>query len=84
MRLAFMAAVIALSTPAFATTGDNSQVPNTSADAVQQPSQNATADAQVDRKICRRIDATESRLAAKKLCLTAEQWKQRDQNSAQF
>jgi hypothetical protein len=30
-----------------------------------------------ERKICKREDATESRLGAKRVCLTAEQWRER-------
>ena len=29
------------------------------------------------RKICKREEATESRLGAKRVCLTAEQWRER-------
>jgi hypothetical protein len=35
-----------------------------------------------ERKICKRENATESRLAGKKICLTAAQWRQRDRGMA--
>jgi hypothetical protein len=31
-----------------------------------------------ERKICRRVDATESRLAAKRVCKTAQEWKKQE------
>ena len=31
-----------------------------------------------EKKICKREDATESRLGSKRICLTASQWKARD------
>ena len=41
------------------------------------PSQSAAEAPKSERKICKREDATESRLGAKRVCLTAEQWKER-------
>jgi hypothetical protein len=79
MRAAFMAIVIAVSSPAFASQGET-PAPQTGAQTSQQPAP-AKAEDPADKKICRRIDATESRLGSKKVCLTAEQWKRRDQEN---
>jgi hypothetical protein len=83
MRVALMAVVIATSAPAFATQGETTG-PATGAQTPQQSAQTAKADDSADKKICRRIDATESRLNSKKVCLTAEQWKQREQESSSW
>ena len=54
--------------------------------AAQQPSQDpkatqtATSEKaeKAEKKICRREESTESRLGAKRICLTAEEWRARD------
>jgi Ni/Co efflux regulator RcnB len=83
MRVALMAVLIATSAPAFATQGETT-APATGAQASQQSVQTAKADDSADKKICKRIDATESRLNAKKVCLTAEQWKRRDEENSSW
>jgi len=51
---------------------------DTSASAPAEPVAPATAEKpKAERKICRREEATESRLAAKRVCLTAAQWQAR-------
>jgi hypothetical protein len=37
-----------------------------------------------EKKICKREAATESRLGAKKVCLTAAQWKARDTGEVEY
>ena len=34
-----------------------------------------------ERKICKREDSTESRLGGKRVCLTAEQWRERQRGA---
>jgi hypothetical protein len=41
----------------------------------------ATEALKAERKICKREDATESRLAAKRVCLTADQWRDRQRGA---
>jgi ABC-type taurine transport system substrate-binding protein len=83
MRVALMAVLIAASAPAFATQGETT-APATGAQASAQPVQAAKADDSADKKICKRVDASESRLNSKKVCLTAEQWKQREQQDSSW
>ena len=74
MRVLFLAAAIALSSPLQANT-PTSETNNpsagkiTDAPAAEQPKE--------EPKICRRIESTETRLGSKKLCLTAREWKKR-------
>lgn len=83
MRIALMAVLVAISTPAFA--GDATPKSQTvDGQATQTAAQPTTAENQAERKICRRIEASESRVAAKKVCLTAEQWKQRDLENSSY
>lgn len=81
MRIALIAVLVAFSTPAFASNADT-KTPSVDAAAAQAAPQSPKAEDQTERKICRRIDASESRVAAKRVCLTEEQWKQRDQESS--
>ncbi|NUR45139.1 MAG: hypothetical protein HOP91_03135 [Sphingomonas sp.] len=83
MRIALMAVLAAVSTPAFA--GDGTPKAQTvDGQATQTAAQPTTAEGPAERKICRRIEASESRVAAKKVCLTAEQWKQRDRENSAY
>jgi hypothetical protein len=80
MRIALLALLVTFSTTAFA-----SENPGKAAgDATPQTAQSTKNEALADQKICRRIDASESRLASKRVCLTAEQWKQRDESSSDW
>ena len=81
MRIALMAVLVAFSTPALAGNSDT-KAPSVDAAAAQTAPQAPKGEDQTERKICRRIDASESRVAAKRVCLTEEQWKQRDQESS--
>jgi hypothetical protein len=83
MRVALMTVLFALSTPALAT---EPVAKTSSVDApVAQPAAQTPKGAEVsERKICRRIDASESRLGAKTVCLTEDQWKKRDQESSDY
>jgi hypothetical protein len=81
MRIALIAVLVAFSTPAFAGNADT-KTPSVDAAAAQTALQAPKAEDQTERKICRRIDTSESRVAAKRVCLTEEQWKQRDQESS--
>ena len=84
MRIALMAMLVAISTPAFASDG-GSKGPSVDASVAQQDTAQAPKnDDQAERKICKRIDASESRVAAKRVCLTEEQWKKRDQESSDY
>jgi hypothetical protein len=82
MRIALMAVLVAVSTPAFA--GDGTKVPSVDAQAPQTNAQAAKSEEPAEKVICKRIDATESRLGAKKVCLTEEQWKQRERENSDF
>lgn len=56
---------------------------DTSASAPAEPAASATAEKpKAERKICRREEATESRLAAKRVCLTAAEWQARSNGDA--
>ena len=81
MRIALMAVLVAVSTPAFAA-ADPKAATTVDANAAQVASQPVKTQDAEEKKICRRIDASESRLGAKRLCLTEEQWKQRDAESS--
>jgi hypothetical protein len=83
MRIALMAVLVAFSTPALAGNADT-KAPSVDAQAAQTTSEAPKAEDPAERKICRRIDASESRMAAKRVCLTQEQWKQRDQQSSEL
>jgi len=81
MRIALMAMVAALSTPAFAQDA-SPKAPTVDAPAAQSASQTPKSEDLAERKICKRIESSESRLAAQRVCLTQEQWKQREQESS--
>jgi len=81
MRITLMAVLVAFSTPAFAGNADT-KTPSVDSAAAQTAPQAPRSEDQTERKICRRIDASESRVAGKRVCLTEEQWKQRDQESS--
>jgi hypothetical protein len=81
MRIALMAVLVAVSTPAFAGDG-GAKAPSVDASATQPTSQPAKTEDDAERKICRRIDASESRMASKRVCMTEEQWKQHDRESS--
>lgn len=83
MRIALMTVLVALSTPALAT--EPVVKPSSVDGPVAAPStQTPKGEEIAERKICRRIDASESRLGAKTVCLTEEQWKKRDQESSDY
>ena len=81
MRIALMAVLVAFSTPALAGNADT-KAPSADAPAAPTAAQAPKPEDQAERKICKRIDASESRMAAKRVCLTEEQWKQHDQQSS--
>ena len=81
MRMVLMLALVAFSAPVCAA-DNNGQAAPVSVDGGQQATQTAKSDDSADRKICKRVQATESRLGAKKLCLTAKQWKDREDEEA--
>ena len=78
MRIASLsAALILFAAPALAsdessTTGAAQDT--TGAASAEQPKE--------PKKICRRYAASESRLGAKKICLTADEWKRRDKEES--
>lgn len=84
MRIVLLAAVAAFSTPCLAQqTGDKP----TSVDgpaATQSATPAAKSEDAAEKKICRRIDASESRVASQRVCLTQEQWKKRDQEASEL
>jgi hypothetical protein len=45
------------------------------------PAPQATETPKAERKICKREEATESRLGGKRVCLTAEQWRERQRRA---
>ena len=56
---------------------------DTSATAAAEPSAPTSAEKpKAERKICRREEATESRVAAKRVCLTAAEWQARSNGDA--
>ena len=58
---------------------------NSTPPAAQAPSQQATAEMEKadggEKKICKREESTESRLGGKRVCLTAEQWRERQRGA---
>ena len=80
LRLAGAAALLFAAAPGFATTDTPQQnqtagAPSDQAsDTAAQPTEAAKPKAE-ERKICRMMDSSESRLGAKRVCMTAEQWK---------
>jgi hypothetical protein len=81
LRLAGAAALLfAAAAPAVAA-GDTPQASQTAQAPSDQASDTAAAPAEAakpkpeERKICRMMDSSESRLGAKKVCMTAAQWK---------
>ena len=80
MRTVLMLALAAFSAPVFAQ--NNGQAAPVTVDGAQQAGQNAKTEDPADHKICKRVVATESRLGAKKVCLTAQQWKDREDEDA--
>lgn len=45
------------------------------------PAPQATEAPKAERKICKREESTESRLGGKRVCLTAEQWRERQRGA---
>ena len=84
MRALMIAATIFVSGPAGANQSDAATTSSASSPTSQQQAQTAKAEDAADKKICRRVDATESRLNSKKVCLTAEQWKHRDEENSSW
>jgi hypothetical protein len=80
MRIALITLLTAVSAPSFAA-GTDTKVPSVDANP-QQAAQPVKAEDQAEKKICKRIEASESRLGAQRVCLTREQWKQRDAENA--
>ena len=78
MRAALMAVLVAVSGPVFASPGDTA-APAADLPTAQESAETAKVEEPLEKKICKRIDAANSRLNSKKVCLTAEQWKQRDE-----
>ena len=86
LRLAGAAALLfAAAAPAYAAAGDPPQqaqsagAPSDQAnDTAAQPAEAAKAQPKAERKICKMVNGSESRLAAQKVCMTAEQWKHAD------
>jgi len=80
LRLAGAAALLFAAAPAFAAdetpqkTQAASAPSDQTADTAAQPTE-AAAKPKEERKICRMMDMSESRLGAKRVCMTAEQWK---------
>jgi len=83
MRVALMTVLFALSTPALATE-PVAKTSSVDAPVAQPAAQTPKGEEVSERKICRRIDASESRLGAKTVCLTEDQWKKRDQESTDY
>lgn len=74
MRIALLSVALILSAPALAND-------NAASSAIGSQEVGVTTEpAKESKKVCRRQDTTESRLS-KKLCLTADEWKQRDRNT---
>ena len=74
MRFALLSVALMLSAPALANNeaATTAEAPQSVSAVADQPNE--------ERKICKRFAASESRLGAKKICLTAEQWKRREQS----
>jgi hypothetical protein len=75
-----VALLFAAAAPAHAAAGDAptnmQQAPSDKAgDTAAAPVEAARPAAAEERRICRMIDSSESRLGAKKVCMTAAQWK---------
>jgi len=77
MRIASLsAALILFAAPALASdeSSTGAAQETTGAASAEQPKE--------PKKICRRYAASESRLGAKKICLTADEWKRRDKEES--
>ena len=81
MRIALMAVLVAVSTPGFAAQGDT-KAPTVDGAGTQPTAQTTKSEVPAERKICKRIEASESRMASQRLCLTEEQWKRRQQEGS--
>ena len=82
LRLAGAAALLFAAAPAVAAAAeDTPQKTQAAAAPSDQSADTAAAPAEApkpkaeERKICRMMDMSESRLSSKKVCMTAEQWK---------
>jgi len=78
LRLAGAAALLFAAAPAFAT--DTPQANQAASAPSDQAADTAAAPAEdgkpkKERKICRKMDTSDSRLGAQRMCMTAEQWK---------
>ncbi|MDB5693998.1 MAG: hypothetical protein JWO81_3061 [Alphaproteobacteria bacterium] len=83
LRLAGAAALLfAAAAPAHAAVGDmpqngqQAQAPSDQASDTAAAPAEAAKPAKEERKICRMVDGSESRLGARRVCMTAAQWKQ--------
>jgi hypothetical protein len=81
LRLAGAAALLFAAAPSAAfAAGETTQKTQASEAPSDQTSETAAAPTEAaksvkERKICRMLDGSESRLGAKRVCMTAEQWK---------
>ena len=73
MRNAFAVALLACAAPALA----NNPQPQPATQVAPSPAEPGKKVAE-ERKVCKRIQSTESRLAAKKVCMTKAQWREYD------
>ena len=81
LRLAGAAALLFAVAPAFAATGETPQKTQAAEAPSDQSNDTAAAPTEAakpktEHKICRMLDGSESRLGAKRVCMTAAQWKQ--------
>jgi hypothetical protein len=74
MRIFVLSAALLISSPLYANENETSVSPE-----ISQPMTSTSVERPKEKKICKRIESTESRLGAKKVCLTAEQWKRQTQ-----
>ena len=74
MRIALMAVLFAVSTPAFAAT-DPKTATTVDGNAAQPATQSAKTEDAAEKKICKMLPLSYSRMNVRS-CLTAKQWKQ--------
>ncbi|MFL6843707.1 MAG: hypothetical protein ACJ8ER_02365 [Allosphingosinicella sp.] len=79
VRLAGAALLLLAAAPAAAVDMPNADsAPNANSNSIDSgPGEGAKPAAQ-PKRICRTIDASESRMRAKRICMTAEEWKRAD------
>ena len=75
MRVSLLAVALLASSPALALSPDTASTQASEATEASPGNSTSTEQPKEERKICKRFTNSESRLGAKKICMTAAQWK---------